>query len=163
MPTSSLASRRPLRSGSSIAAVALAASVLLLPSLAAAHTGAAGSHAAFAGGYASGFLHPLGGLDHLLAMVSVGLFAALLGAMLYGIEGQMEAPTPLTGNAYTQELPSIPTDWKDAIAAFAEGRLMQNIFDPLLIDNLVRTKRQEQAHMDGFSRAEIADLYLTRA
>ncbi|MCH2166757.1 MAG: glutamine synthetase family protein [Oceanicola sp.] len=91
------------------------------------------------------------------------LFAALLGAMLYGIEGQMEAPAPLTGNAYTQELPSIPTDWKDAIAAFAEGRLMQNIFDPLLIDNLVRTKRQEQAHMEGLSRAEIADLYLTRA
>jgi len=30
-------------------------------------------------GFAAGFLHPLGGLDHMLAMIGVGLFAALLG------------------------------------------------------------------------------------
>jgi urease accessory protein len=30
-------------------------------------------------GFLAGFSHPLGGLDHVLAMVSVGLFAALLG------------------------------------------------------------------------------------
>lgn len=30
-------------------------------------------------GILAGLLHPLGGLDHVLAMVSVGLFAALLG------------------------------------------------------------------------------------
>lgn len=29
--------------------------------------------------FASGFLHPIGGIDHVLAMVTVGLFAALLG------------------------------------------------------------------------------------
>jgi urease accessory protein len=39
-----------------------------------AHTpGAAGA------GFAQGFAHPLGGLDHLLAMVAVGLWAAQLG------------------------------------------------------------------------------------
>lgn len=47
---------------------------LLLPAAAAAHDG---PHAA--GGFGAGFLHPFGGLDHLLAMVAVGLFAALLG------------------------------------------------------------------------------------
>lgn len=31
------------------------------------------------GGLASGFLHPLSGLDHLVAMVAVGLWAAQLG------------------------------------------------------------------------------------
>lgn len=31
------------------------------------------------GGFAAGFVHPFGGLDHVLAMVGVGLFAALLG------------------------------------------------------------------------------------
>lgn len=46
----------------------------LLPEAALAHTG----HAA-AGGLASGFLHPLGGLDHVLAMVAVGLLAWTLG------------------------------------------------------------------------------------
>lgn len=30
-------------------------------------------------GFADGFLHPVGGIDHVLAMVAVGLFAALLG------------------------------------------------------------------------------------
>jgi urease accessory protein len=46
----------------------------LLPSAALAHAG----HAA-AGGLAAGFLHPLGGLDHVLAMVAVGLLAWNLG------------------------------------------------------------------------------------
>jgi urease accessory protein len=47
---------------------------MLLSAPALAHTGA-GSTSAFA----LGFLHPLEGLDHVLAMVAVGVFAALLG------------------------------------------------------------------------------------
>lgn len=35
-----------------------------------------------AGGFASGFEHPLSGIDHLLAMVSVGLWGAFLGRPL---------------------------------------------------------------------------------
>jgi urease accessory protein len=35
-----------------------------------------------AGGWRSGFMHPLGGLDHLLAMISVGLWGAFLGRPL---------------------------------------------------------------------------------
>lgn len=35
-----------------------------------------------AGGFAAGFGHPFGGLDHLLAMVSVGLWGAFLGQPL---------------------------------------------------------------------------------
>jgi urease accessory protein len=34
------------------------------------------------GGFVSGFAHPFGGFDHLLAMVSVGLWGALLGPPL---------------------------------------------------------------------------------
>ena len=45
----------------------------LAPETAMAHSG----HAA--GGFSVGFMHPLGGLDHLLAMVAVGLFAWHLG------------------------------------------------------------------------------------
>jgi urease accessory protein len=33
-----------------------------------------------AGGFASGFLHPLSGIDHILAMVAVGIWGAQLGA-----------------------------------------------------------------------------------
>lgn len=46
--------------------------LLLLPSVALAHPG----HGA---GLAEGFLHPLSGADHLLAMTGVGLWAATLG------------------------------------------------------------------------------------
>lgn len=54
---------------------ALTLLLLLAPSVALAHSGPAGhTH-----GFAQGFLHPLGGLDHVLAMVAVGLLAAHLG------------------------------------------------------------------------------------
>lgn len=47
-----------------------------LPTAAVAHV----EGGALAGGFASGFAHPLGGLDHVIAMVAVGLWGAFLGA-----------------------------------------------------------------------------------
>lgn len=46
----------------------------LLPSVASAHTGVGGT-----AGFSHGFLHPFTGLDHVLAMVMVGIFAWQLG------------------------------------------------------------------------------------
>lgn len=51
------------------------AALLFVPTAALAHTGAGAVH-----GLTHGFMHPLGGLDHILAMVTVGIFAAQLGA-----------------------------------------------------------------------------------
>ncbi len=51
-----------------------AAALTLLPQFAFAHTGVGDVH-----GFSHGFAHPLGGLDHLLAMVTVGIFAWQLG------------------------------------------------------------------------------------
>lgn len=48
--------------------------LLLAPSIAFAHPGHGGDTSLLAG-----FIHPFGGLDHLLAMTAVGLFAAHLG------------------------------------------------------------------------------------
>jgi urease accessory protein len=48
--------------------------LLLFPVAASAHTVTGG-----ASGFATGFAHPLGGVDHLLAMLAVGLWAAQLG------------------------------------------------------------------------------------
>lgn len=50
------------------------AAILALPAVAQAHTGVGAPH-----GFASGFEHPLFGLDHLLAMLAVGLWAAQIG------------------------------------------------------------------------------------
>lgn len=52
----------------------LAALAVLAPSLALAHTGVGSTV-----GFMHGFGHPIGGLDHILAMVAVGMFAANLG------------------------------------------------------------------------------------
>jgi urease accessory protein len=49
------------------------ASLALTPTVAFAHPGHDGAS------LASGFLHPLGGVDHIIAMVAVGLLAARLG------------------------------------------------------------------------------------
>jgi urease accessory protein len=57
--------------------VAAAAAALLIGSSAEAHMGTG-----LAGGFVSGFRHPLSGSDHLLAMVSVGLWGAFLGQPL---------------------------------------------------------------------------------
>jgi urease accessory protein len=50
----------------------LAASAIAAPALA--HTGVSAAH-----DLSHGFLHPLRGLDHMLAMIAVGLYAAHLG------------------------------------------------------------------------------------
>ncbi len=60
-------------SKSSIRAL-LTAAAIVVPSLAMAHTG----HGEVSG-LAHGFAHPVGGLDHILAMVMVGVLAAQLG------------------------------------------------------------------------------------
>lgn len=52
---------------------------LLAPAAAFAHTGA-GAHEH---GFAYGFMHPFGGLDHLLAMIAVGLLAAHLSGRAF--------------------------------------------------------------------------------
>ena len=50
------------------------AALMALPAAALAHTGHMEP-----GGFMHGFEHPLGGLDHLLAMVAVGLWGAQSG------------------------------------------------------------------------------------
>ena len=64
--------RLPLRP---LASLALLAAFALATPLAQAHEGAG-----LAGGFMSGFAHPLLGWDHVVAMLAVGLWGAFLGA-----------------------------------------------------------------------------------
>lgn len=57
-------------------AIAAGAVMGALPCLAVAHAG----HGEVAGGLLAGMLHPLSGIDHIIAMVAVGIWAAQLGA-----------------------------------------------------------------------------------
>lgn len=60
--------------GRSLLRATIVAATALAPSLALAHTGHGDAF-----GFTAGFGHPIGGLDHVLAMVMVGVFAAQLG------------------------------------------------------------------------------------
>ena len=78
--------------------------LLLVPGTAFAHTGHAGDHP-----FLSGLTHPAFGTDHLLAMVAVGLWAAVIGGramwalpvafvsamLLGGLLGSAGAPLPV--------------------------------------------------------------------
>ncbi len=88
------------------------------------------------------------------------LMAATLGAALVGLEEQIAPPAPVTGDAYAQDLPQIPATWAGAVTAFENEPLMLRLFDPMLIDNLIRTKRQEMTGVAQLSDQAVRDLYL---
>ena len=86
--------------------------------------------------------------------------AAVLGSALIGIQDKMKAPDPITGSAYDQKLQQLPSTWADAISAFDRGPLSRRIFNTQLVDNLLRTKRQEMNHFKELTPEEQLDLYL---
>lgn len=72
----------------------LTAALTIVPALAHAHPGH-GSHEA---GFSAGLIHPLNGMDHLLAMVAVGLWAVQLGGRaIWLIPGSFLAAMSLGG------------------------------------------------------------------
>ncbi len=88
------------------------------------------------------------------------LITAILGAALVGIEDGMEAPPPVTGNAYEMDLPQLPRNWADAIREFENSPLIARVLPKELIRNYIMTKRQEMQYYDELSKAERIDLYL---
>jgi glutamine synthetase len=88
------------------------------------------------------------------------MLAAILGAALLGIEGRMEPPPPITGNAYALDLPIIPDTWEAAIGTFEKSKVIPKIFARELIRNLVMTKRQELHYMAELSPEEQTEIYL---
>lgn len=102
-------------------------------------------------------------IEHRLAGGDVNPYLFLtgvLGSALIGIEDKMEAPAPITGNAYEQKLPQVPAGWSAAIDAFAQSTLAKRIFGDQLVDNFIRTKRQEHFHFQDLSPEEQLALYL---
>ncbi|SIO56834.1 glutamate--putrescine ligase [Rhodovulum sp. ES.010] len=88
------------------------------------------------------------------------VIAAVLGTALQGIEEQLSPPLPITGNAYDQSLPQIPTCWLGAIDAFETSPRMARVFPRGLIRNLVMTKRQEARRIAALDAEARLALYL---
>jgi len=78
-----------------LACAVLAGTLALAPAAAFAHPGHGDAH-----GFSHGFLHPIGGLDHVLAMVAVGIFAATLsGRALWAVPATFVALMAVGGAA----------------------------------------------------------------
>lgn len=88
------------------------------------------------------------------------MLAVVLGAALTGIEDGELPPEPITGNAYDQGLPQLPSSWADAIDRFETDARIGRIFPAELIRNLIATKRQELQAFADLSPEEKIDLYL---
>ena len=102
-------------------------------------------------------------IEHRLAGGDVNPYlsiAAVLGAAINGIEDAQDPPAPISGNAYTQDLPSVPMTWDTAIDAFETNPETRRIFDAELIRNFVMTKRQEALYMAELSLEEQTEIYL---
>ena len=77
------------------------------------------------------------------------VIAAILAGMLHGIENKLEAPAPLTGNAYDQLPPSLPRYWPDALATFERSDFIGQYFGSEFQRVYTLLKQQE---MDDYDR-----------
>jgi glutamine synthetase len=75
--------------------------------------------------------------------------AAVLAGMLYGIENKLEAPAPLTGNAWEQLVPTLPRSWEEALDQFRRSRFVADYFGKPLQEVFTQLKQQE---IDEFAR-----------
>ena len=72
-------------------------------------------------------------------------YAALIAAGLHGIEHDIEPPDAVTGNAYTSDVPRIPSTFPEALELFAQSATATDIFGDDVHHHLLNAGRQEWA------------------
>lgn len=86
---------------------------------------AAHSGTGLAGGFGSGFSHPFGGFDHLLAMVSVGLWGAFLGRpLIVALPVIFPAVMAIGGSIAIAGLPLPPVELGIALSVLVLGAMI---------------------------------------
>jgi glutamine synthetase len=75
-------------------------------------------------------------------------FAAIIAAGLHGIEGELELPPALEGNAYESDARRFPSTMREAIAALEGGSVARAAFGDLVVDHYLNYARTEQALFD---------------
>ena len=71
------------------------------------------------------------------------VLASILGGAYLGIENSWEPPPPISGDAYSQNLETLPPDWASAIDAFSRGPHVPQIYARRLQRMFVQCKMQE--------------------
>jgi glutamine synthetase len=75
--------------------------------------------------------------------------AALLAAMLHGLDTAASAPAPIEGNAYEQLAPTLPQHWGDALERFRSSRFIAEYLGAEFQEVYALLKQQE---IDEFAR-----------
>lgn len=105
-------------SGRAVAIVLLVLAVV--PTAAAAHDGTG-----LAGGFVSGFVHPLSGFDHMLAMICVGLWGAFLGRpLIYALPTLFPSAMAIGGGVGMLGLPIPPVELGIALSVLVLGAMI---------------------------------------
>ena len=105
-------------SGRAVAIILLVLAVV--PTAAAAHDGTG-----LAGGFMSGFAHPLSGFDHMLAMICVGLWGAFLGRpLIYALPMLFPSAMAIGGGVGMLGLPVPPVELGIALSVLVLGAMI---------------------------------------
>ena len=101
-------------------AIGLLLLIAALPSPAMAH-----DSTGLAGGFAAGFTHPLSGIDHMLAMVAVGIWGAFLGRpLIYALPMLFPSAMALGGGIGMAGIPIPPVELGIAISVVVLGAMI---------------------------------------
>ena len=93
-------------------------------------------------------------IEHRVAGADTNAYlvmAAILGAVLAGIENKMQPPEAIKGSAYdgdNAQLSALPLSWQGSLDAFVGGKILGDSIPPILRDMLIRTKRQEMGRFN---------------
>lgn len=71
------------------------------------------------------------------------VLTSILGGALLGIQNRWTPADPISGDAYSMDLPHLPLDWASAIEAFERGKHIPEIFSRRLQRMLLDCKKQE--------------------
>ncbi len=92
----------------------------IIPSPAMAHDGTG-----LAGGFMAGFIHPLSGFDHMLAMVAVGIWGAFLGRpLVYALPMLFPSAMALGGGIGMAGIPLPPVELGIALSVVVLGAMI---------------------------------------
>lgn len=78
------------------------------------------------------------------------VIAAILAGMLYGIENKLEAPEPISGNAYNLGGQQLPRYCHQALQSFSESEFIEEYFGDQFREKFSSLKQQEIDEYDGF-------------
>jgi glutamine synthetase len=75
--------------------------------------------------------------------------SAIIAGGLYGIENELELPAPLTGNAYTSGVDTLPTTLREAARLFSESTIARAAFGDDVVEHYLNQARIEVEAYDA--------------